>query len=126
MKKCNNAMRIPTSLEGDFFKLWIKFLHPLHNLTNREIDIIASFIKQRFHLSKVIKDADMLDRITLSKDTQKEVIKDCNITIQYLQTTMSKFRKNGVIVNGKINPKYIPNVDENSNMFTLLLFFDLK
>ena len=39
---------------------------------------------------------------------------------------MSKFRKNGVIVNGKINPKYIPNVDENSNMFTLLLFFDLK
>ena len=125
MNKVNNALRLPTSLDGNFFKLWIEFLRPLHKLTNREIDVIASFIKHRYTLSKVISDAAILDRITLSKDTQKEVIKDCGITLQYLQTTMSKFRKNGVIVNGRINPKFIPNINDKG-MITLLLCFDLK
>lgn len=125
MNKVNNALRIPTSLDGNFFKLWIEFLRPLHKLTNREIDVIASFIKHRYLLSKAISDAAILDRITLSKDTQKEVIKDCGITLQYLQTTMSKFRKNGVIANGRINPKFIPNINDKG-MITLLLCFDLK
>lgn len=125
MNKVNNALRLPTSLDGNFFKLWIEFLRPLHKLTNREIDVIASFIKHRYTLSKAISDAAILDRITLSKDTQKEVIKDCGITLQYLQTTMSKFRKNGVIVNGRINPKFIPNINDKG-MITLLLCFDLK
>ena len=125
MNKVNNALRIPTSLDGSFFKLWIEFLRPLHKLTNREIDVIASFIKHRYTLSKAISDAAILDRITLSKDTQKEVIKDCGITLQYLQTTMSKFRKNGVIVNGRRNPKFIPNINDKG-MITLLLCFDLK
>ena len=125
MNKVNNALRLPTSLDGNFFKLWIEFLRPLHKLTNREIDVIASFIKHRYTLSKAISDAAILDRITLSKDTQKEVIKDCGITLQYLQTTMSKFRKNGVIVNGRINPKFIPNINDKG-MITLLVCFDLK
>ena len=125
MNKVNNALRLPTSLDGNFFKLWIEFLRPLHKLTNREIDVIASFIKHRYTLSKAISDVAILDRITLSKDTQKEVIKDCGITLQYLQTTMSKFRKNGVIVNGRINPKFIPNINDKG-MITLLLCFDLK
>ena len=125
MNKVNNALRLPTSLDGNFFKLWIEFLRPLHKLTNREIDVIASFIKHRYTLSKAISDAAILDRITLSKNTQKEVIKDCGITLQYLQTTMSKFRKNGVIVNGRINPKFIPNINDKG-MITLLLCFDLK
>ena len=125
MNKVNNALRIPTSLDGNFFKLWIEFLRPLHKLTNREIDVIASFIKHRYVLSKAISDNAILDRITLSKDTQKEVIQDCGITLQYLQTTMSKFRKNGVIVNGRINPKFIPNINDKG-MIKLLLCFDLK
>ena len=125
MNKVNNALRLPTSLDGNFFKLWIEVLRPLHKLTNREIDVIASFIKHRYTLSKAISDAAILDRITLSKDTQKEVIKDCGITLQYLQTTMSKFRKNGVIVNGRINPKFIPNINDKG-MITLLVCFDLK
>ena len=45
MNKVNNALRLPTSLDGNFFKLWIEFLRPLHKLTNREIDFIVSFIK---------------------------------------------------------------------------------
>ena len=56
MKKANNVVRIPTSLQENFFKYWFLFLKPFHNLTNREIDVIASFAKNRYELSKFIKD----------------------------------------------------------------------
>ena len=58
--RVNNVIRIPASLEGSFFKYWFLFLEPFHHLTAREIDVIACFVKQRFELSKVIKD-DTID-----------------------------------------------------------------
>ena len=66
MKKANNIIRIPTSLEGKFFKYWFMFLEPFHNLTDREIDIITAFVKKRYELSKVIKDNEILDKVTMS------------------------------------------------------------
>ena len=83
MKKANNIVRIPTSLNGKFFRYWFEFLEPFHKLTDREIDVITSFVKQRYELSKVI-------------------------------------------IDGKINPRFIPNIDEETGTFQLLLLFELK
>ena len=73
MKKANNVIRIPTSLNGKFFKLWFMFLEPFHKLTDREIDVITSFVKLRYELSKVIKDNEILDKVTMTEDTKKKV-----------------------------------------------------
>ena len=73
MNKPNNIVRIPCSLDKNFFRYWFMFLEPFHNLTNREIDVATSFIKQRFELSKVIKDNNLLDKITMSDDTKEKV-----------------------------------------------------
>lgn len=126
MKKANNIVRIPTSLNGKFFRYWFEFLHPFHNLTNREIDVIAAFIKQRYQLSKVITDDSILDKVIMSEDTKKKVREECNITISHFQVIMGKLRKNKVIINGRINPRFIPNIDEETGYFQLLLLFELK
>lgn len=126
MTKANNVIRIPTSLDGNFFRYWFMFLEPFHKLTDREIDVITSFVKQRYELSKVIKDNDILDKVTMSEDTKRKVREECNITLPHFQVIMGKLRKNGVIVNGKINPKFIPNINEGADNFQLLLLFDLK
>lgn len=126
MKKANNIVRIPTSLTGKFFRYWFEFLEPFHKLTDREIDVITSFVKQRYELSKVIKDDEILDRVTMSEDTKRKVRGECNITLPHFQVIMGKLRKNKVIVDGKINPRFIPNVDEDTGSFSLLLFFELK
>lgn len=42
MKKPDNIVRIPCSLNKSFFRLWFKFLEPFHKLTDREIDVITS------------------------------------------------------------------------------------
>jgi hypothetical protein len=126
MKKANNIIRIPTSLNGKFFTYWFKFLKPFHELTDREIDVIASFVKQRYELSKVIKDEDILNKVTMSEDTKKKVREECNITLPHFQVIMGKLRKNKIIIDGKINPKFIPNIDNETGYFQLLLLFELK
>lgn len=122
----NNIIRIPTSLSVNFFKLWLMFLEPFHKLTKREIDVAASFVKQRYELSKVIKDSEILDRVTMSEDTKKKVREECNITLPHFQVILGKLRKNKVIVDGKINPKFIPNINADNDTFQLLLLFELK
>lgn len=126
LKKPNNAIRVPCSLDKSFFKYWFMFLQPFHKLTDREMDVIASLVKQRYELSKVIKDIDILDKVTMSEDTKKKVRKECNITLPHFQVIMGKLRKNKVIVDNKINMRFIPNIVEEDGVLQLLLLFELK
>lgn len=125
-KKINNVIRIPTSLNSKFFRYWFEFLQPFHKLTEREIDVITSLVKQRYELSKVIKDDEILDRVTMSEDTKRKVREECNMTLPHFQVIMGKLRKSKVIIDNKINPRFIPNIREDSGTFQLLLLFELK
>ena len=95
-------------------------------MTDREIDVITSFVKHRYELSKVIKDDNILDRVTMSEDTKRKVREECNITLPHFQVIMSKLRKSKVIIDGRINPRFIPNVNEENGSFKLLLLFELQ
>ena len=126
MGKINNVITIPTSTKGKFFKYWFEFLRPFHKLTDREIDVIAALVKERYELSKVIKDQELLNKVTMSDDTKRKVREDCNISQAHFQVIMTKLKKNKVIDDGKINPKFIPRVDEDAKNFQLLLSFELQ
>ena len=121
----NNVIRIPTD-KKKFFRFWYEFLKPFHKLTDREIDVITSFTYERFLLSKVILDPDVLDKVVMSEDTKKKVREESNITLAHFQVIMGKLRKNRVIINNKINPKFIPNITEDDNSFKLMLLFDIQ
>lgn len=124
--KVNNIIRIPTSLQGKFFRIWIEFLTPLHSLTNREKDVIASFIKNRYELSKVIKDEVLLDKWLMSDDTKAKVKEECGVSEAFFQVILGKLRKTNMIIDGRINPKFIPkNISDDDSSFQLLLYFDL-
>lgn len=126
MGKINSVITIPASTEGSFFRYWFEFLRPFHKLTDREMDVIASFVKHRYALSKVVSDQEVLNKLTMSDDTKKKVREDCNISQAHFQVIMTKLKKSKVIENGRINPKFIPRLDKDSNNFQLLLSFDLN
>lgn len=126
MIKVNNVVRVPTSLSGKFFRHWLDFLEPFHNLTTRELDIAAAFLKQEYELSKVVQDPNILNKVVMSEDTKKKIREDCGITLPHFQVVMGKLRKSKFIVDGKINPRFIPNVTEENGQFKLLILFDLK
>lgn len=125
-KQVDSIVRIPCKVDGKFFRYWFEFLQPFHNLTGREMDVITSFVKQRYELSKVIKDNEILDKVTMSEDTKKKVREECDISLPHFQVIMGKLRKNKVIIDGKINPRYIPSVDEENGSFKMMLLFDFS
>jgi hypothetical protein len=126
MKAIDSIVRIPTKVDNDFFKYWFMFLRPFHNLTEREMEVITSFVKQRYELSKVIKDNEILDKYIMDDDTKKKVREECNISLPHFQVIMGKLRKNKVIIDGKINPRYIPSVKEDNGSFKMMLLFDFS
>jgi hypothetical protein len=125
-RQVDSIVRIPCKVDGKFFRYWFEFLTPFHNLTEREMDVITSFVKQRYELSKVIKDNEILDKVTMSEDTKKKVREECDISLPHFQVIMGKLRKNKVIIDGKINPRYIPSVDEENGSFKMMLLFDFS
>ena len=125
-KGVDNVVRIPCKLGYSFFKMWFMFLQPFHHLTEREMEVATSFVKQRYELSKVVSDNDILDKLVMSEDTKRRVREECNITLPHFQVIMGKLRKNNIIIDGKLNPRYIPRVVEESGSFKLMLLFDFQ
>ena len=123
--KVDSVIKIPTTLD-DFFRYWLEFLKPFHQLTGREIDVATALIKQRYELSKVIADDNILDKVVMSDDTMKIVREECGLSLPHFQVIMGKLKKNKIIVDGRINPKFIPNITEDHENFQLLLLFELK
>lgn len=120
----DKAVKVRYDSLKDFYKKWCTFLRPIIKLTNREIDIVASFLEIREEYSKSITDQGMLDKIIMSEETRRRVMKECGITSQYFCCVMSKLRENGVIIDKAINPLLIPNIKEESRSFYLGIIFE--
>lgn len=122
----DNVIGLPTAIDGTFFRYWVEFLKPLHNLTEREIDVVVAFLKKRYMLSKDISNPQILDKFLTSEETKREIREECNITLAHFQVVMGKLKKTGIFVDGKLNPRFIPNVKEEKGNFQLLLLFQFK
>ena len=119
----DNVNNIPTSLKGKFFKHWLTFLLPFHNLTDREMDVAAAFLLKRFELSKVISDINILESVLMNEDTKRQIREGVGIKHQHFQVIMSKLRKTKIIIDNKLNPRFIPKVKEENGNFKLMLLF---
>lgn len=128
LPKPNNVVTVPASLEKDFFRWWCIFLRPFVDLTEREIDVVSSFLKQRWELSKHISDPAILDTMLMSEESKKKVIEECHITQPHFYVIMSSLRKNKIIVDNTINSRLIPNIrpDDNGCFQLLILFKNLE
>ena len=127
LPKPNNIVTVPTALGTDFFRWWCVFLRPFIVLTNRETDVVASFLKHRYELSKKVSDPAILDEMLMSKQIKMQVMEECKITHEHFYVVMSSLKKNKVICNNVINPRLIPNIREDDNgVFQLLILFKDK
>ena len=119
--KPNNAFGIPVADLLDFFKWWCTILRLFIPLTDREIDVVASLLKQRWELSKTIKDPSILDTMTMSRNILDKVAEECKITKQHFYVVMSSLKKKGAI-DGHINPRLIPNLKKEGEFKLTILF----
>ena len=117
----NNMLKVPCKPDMNFFKWWCTILHPFVSLTPKETEVIASYLRIRYELAKVISDSTILDSQLMSKDTTDKVIAECGMTLQHYYVVMSGLRKKGVITNSGLNTKLIPNTRSTDNGYFQLL-----
>ena len=123
--KVDSVIKIPTTLDN-FFRYWFEFLKPIHQLSRREIDVASSLVKHRYLLSKAISDEALLDKMSLSTDVRKQIMQEHDLPPRYFNVVISNLKKNKVIVDGRINPKFIPRIKEDKGNFQLLLLYDFN
>lgn len=123
--KVNNVVRVPVTFDEKFCKRWFQFLTPFHSLTNKEIDIMAWILFERYQLSKVIADNSLIDKVLFSEDGKRKLRRECNLSLPHFQVIMSHLRQKGLIVDNVVNPKFIPNITNTEN-FKLLLVFEFN
>lgn len=124
LPKPNNIVTVPTNLGLDFFRWWCVFLRPFIKLTKRETDVVASLLKHRYELSKVVSDSSVIDSIMMSDEIKKKILEDCDMSVQHLYVVMGNLKKNKVIIGNTINPRLVPNIRKDDNgIFQLLILF---
>lgn len=116
-----------------FFEQWLNLLKPVHKLSNKEIQLLATIVRFRYELSLKITDKELLDEVLMSTDTKQKIREDCGISKQSYQVSMFKLKKAKALISDdkdedgpkfyRVNPKLIPKF--NGKDFKLLLYFNL-
>ena len=130
MKRPSCLIKVPSSLDdGTFFRWWIRFLSPFHSLTAREMEVTAAIFQRRYELSKSVTDPLILDKLALDSESRAAVCSKTGITNGYMKLIMVKLRKNNFIIDGRLNPRFIPDVSMTDNGqlgFSALIIFDFN
>lgn len=126
MIKNTTVVGIPTTLDIQFFKYWVEFLRPLHKINPRDVEVMAMFLYKRHQLSKKISDEDLLNKTLMSSSMRKEIREELNINVGYFQVIMNHLRNKKAIVDNKINPKFIPKLDDTQGDYKLIVQFSFN
>lgn len=124
MIKPSSIIQVPTSFD-DFFKNWLILLKPFHELTDRQMDLAAAFLKERYELSKVITDETLLDENVMGANIRKKLLEECDIKLSHFYVVFKELCRNKFIVDGRINPRYIPKLstDVTPESFSIMIYF---
>lgn len=103
--------------------MWIEFLTPFHKLTAREKDVAARIIIQYFRLKDDIPDPEVLRDVLWSRKSRKDMMDSLGMSQAHFQMVLSKLKTAGVLVDGNIDPRYIPHKTDMSR-FMLQIVYD--
>lgn len=126
----NNVIRIkaalPDNLESrsnDFFLYWMEFLRPCHNISGKEMELAAAFLRGRYVLSLSTADAKVVDTALMSTKMRNRIMESCGMKRGNFLVLMGKLKKKGFFVDGVINPRFIPRLS-GTGSFRILLDFE--
>lgn len=123
----NSVIKIDADVNTNFFEYWLKFIKPLHNLSERDMTIAAEFLKKRFELEQTTSDPRMLDEFTFCTSNRKEIREKYNMSVSNFQVVLAHLRNLGFLNGNKINPKFIPRrLNRDDKSYQLLIYFDLN
>jgi len=125
ISKNSNIAKIPTKFDLDFFILWLSFLKPFHKLANKEMHVLAAFLLKRHELSLLVKDEKILGDLIRSIDVRKAIRDSINMNVSQFNIACTKLKKIGALVDNVPDKRFVPNIEDGSKEYRLILIFDL-
>lgn len=120
----DKVLRVPAHKKTDFFRLWVEFLRPYHDLTQRESELFICLLRCRHQLMKDVHNDEFLDNILFTDKIKKQIYKEIGITDKNFNVLMARLREKKLIIDGKINKRFIPNLKDNAKEFQILILFE--
>lgn len=119
---------IPVPSAEDFFSKWLEVIKPIHHLTDREMNLLAEFLRRRHMIETSIPESekDKIDNYLMHPDVKREIRETCNLSAAYYQKIMTTYKERGIIIDdpdirgGKINPRYIPVLKADDKLVGVL------
>ncbi len=122
----NKKQALIKTNKKDFFKYWLLFTKPLHQLKGPEISVLSLLLFYYFELKEKVSDDDLVYKLLFDYDTKMKIKNELNYLDQTLQNSLTLLRKLNVIKDNKISPSFIPDINNNSNEFTLTYKFNIN
>lgn len=110
--------------EDSFCRLWMEFLTPFHKLTSREKDVAARILMQYFKFKESVSDREVLKELLWSRSSRKDIMDSLKMSQAHFQMVLAKLRTAGVIKDGDLNRRYIPDKVPGENRFVLQVVYD--
>lgn len=122
----SNIAHIKVTEGVPFFYKWLEFIKPLHGLTKLEMKVLAMFLAKRQSLLRVISSESIANDLLMSPSTRKEIREEMDMKNSQFNIIFSNLKKIGAISDNVITPRYIPNVEDSSGEYRLVLIFGIK
>lgn len=132
MNSINKVLPVPCTQKDDFFIKWVEYLKPIHNLSKREQEVFAAFLRNRYELSLGISDPNILEEICLNEANRDKIRESLRMSGPQMNGILTKLKDARVIkphykINGRIDyyqisPSFIPNYSRGEDFKLVLVF----
>lgn len=90
------------------------------------MQVLAGILAKRFELLNIVRDYTLVEKLLKSPESKRDIRESLKMSQSQFNILYSKLKICGAINDNKINPKYIPNVQQESNEYRLILIFDIN
>lgn len=121
MENADKILVLPCT-DGGFYRMWLRFLAPLHGMTDRVSGIAAELLRHRDMCRDVIRDERVLLGVICTGEHRAAIMRDCGLSLAGFRMALCKMRSAGFIVDGEINRRLIPDVRAGGRYGLMLVF----
>lgn len=113
----------------DLFFRWLDITKAFHKLNNQQQQVLALLLYYHYQYRKETTNDKILWKILFDYDTKLKIKEDevfvKGLSDNALQNILTILRKKNIIIDGKISPIFIPELDLNAKNFKVIFNFNI-
>lgn len=119
------GINVRTSHGYEFYRKFLGFMTPLHNMRHSDLKVLAHILLRREELSKACDDKNIIDELLFSSTERQRICERIGCSMQHFRQSLTQLRKRGAIVDNKIKKEIIPQFI-NGGDYLLIIHFDFN